>query len=122
MGIWQTQLGPVGDRDAGGQPAGRCIGEIYCPICRNVLARLFHDERGIAVRARVPATAPGSPDTRGLAWICFGVVEASTFDAEKEVLHCWRGHHGLSFTASACRAIVAEYQRRGRKVMRPATV
>jgi hypothetical protein len=124
MTFWSTQLGPYYEGDARGDETMRdlhCIGEVVCPDCGNVMGRLLEGPHGIMLSAWVPAweQAPGS---RGVGWSLSTMIDDEVpADAEGSVLRCWRGHGLFWISAADCRAAIARYRVRGRKVRHPAT-
>lgn len=120
MTFWRTQIGPHYDGDTRSS-GSRCIGELVCPDCNNVMGRLFDDADGIAVSAWVPAkhNAPGDPNGQRVGWTFFTVIDASMPDGEEAFLACWRGHPSLSVTARDCRETAEAYRATGRKKRRP---
>jgi hypothetical protein len=124
MSFWSAQLGPYYEGDARGDGMLRdlrCIGEVVCPDCGNVMARLLEGPDGIALSAWVPAHGQ-IPDSRGVGWSLYTLItDEEPADQDGGVLVCWRGHHGLWISASDCRAAIRRYRERGRKVRHPAT-
>ena len=124
MAFWSTQLGPYYDGDARGDESMRdlrCIGEVVCPDCGNVMARLLEEPQGIVLLAWVPAPGQGDPGTRGLGWsVSTLITDEEPADQEGSVLSCWRDHRGLWVSAADCRAAIARYRARGRRVRHPA--
>src|SRR5919205_1488490 len=50
MTFWSTMLGPLWEQDVPADATeGRLIGEIVCPECDNIIARLFDRETGVSV-------------------------------------------------------------------------
>jgi hypothetical protein len=117
MAFWQTQIGPHYDGDTRSLGSLRCIGELVCPDCENVMARLFDDPKGLAVSAWVPAadSSVANPNSRRVGWTFFALLNDSIPDEESAPLRCWRGHDHLMVTARDCRAAEAVYRRTGRK-------
>ncbi|MFD1926184.1 hypothetical protein [Streptomyces beijiangensis] len=93
------------------------MGELVCPACENVMARLFDDPEGIAVLAWIPA--PSAHGSRRMGWGFYTLIDASMPDDENAPLQCWRGHGPWVVTARDCRASAAVYRRTGRKKRRP---
>ncbi|MFC9140906.1 hypothetical protein ACFTWM_03075 [Streptomyces bacillaris] len=93
------------------------MGELVCPDCNNVMARLFDAPDGIAVSAWIPAaaSAPGDPNGRRVGWTFFAMIDDSMPDEESAPLKCWRGHDHLVVTARDCRTAAAAYRSTGRK-------
>jgi hypothetical protein len=120
MVFWSAQVGPHYDGDTR-DDAHRCIAEVICPDCDNVLARLHERPKGFGLRAWIPAPSMYDPDSRRVGWSLYARVDETTpADDEGSTLNCWRGHYGLWIDASDCRAIIRRYRTRGRKVRHPA--
>ena len=121
MEFWSTQQGPVsgGDTRREGQ---RCVGEVVCPECSNVLARLYDATCGVLVDCWVPVhgAAPGDPNGRSVGWRLGAFIDAGKAETAS-VLPCWRGHHGFVISTTLCREVDAAYRGRGKTVRRPAT-
>lgn len=122
MTFWSAQLGPYYDGDARGDQTmrdHRSIGEVVCPDCGNIMARLLEGPDGIALNAWVPAWghAPGNPESRRVGWaLATEITDTEPADEEGSVLLCWRGHSGLWISAADCRTAIARYRARGKKV------
>jgi hypothetical protein len=125
MAFWSAQLGPYYDGDARGDETMRdlrCVGEVVCPDCGNVMGRLLEEPHGIALSAWVPAPGQVNPDSRGVGWSLYTLItDEAPADQEGSVLLCWRGHRGFWISAADCRAAIGRYRARGRKVRQPAT-
>jgi hypothetical protein len=127
MTFWSTQLGPYYTGDAHGDESmrdQRCIGEVVCLDCGNVMGRLLEGPRGIALMAWVPAwaQAPGDTDSRRVGWSLYTLItDEALADEDGAALLCWRGHSGLWVSTADCRAAIARYRARGRKVRQRAT-
>jgi hypothetical protein len=112
--------------------AGRCVGEVVCCVCDNVLARLFDPgpddievrrgrPRGFDLYAWLPN--PGGDPlyfSDGLGMLLYTRVD-DTFPADDRgsTLRCWRGHREMWINGRDCRAIVSRYRDRGKKVRHP---
>jgi hypothetical protein len=126
MTFWSAQLGPYYEGDPRSDETRRghrCIGEVVCPDCRNVMGRLLEGPDGIELIAWVPARgqAPGDPGGRRVGWSLYApITNKFPADEERAVLVCWRGHKGLWISGADCRAAIARYKVRGRKVRQPA--
>jgi hypothetical protein len=124
MTFWSAQLGPHYEGDARGDGTMhdlRCIGEVVCPDCGNVMGRLLEGSDGIALSAWVLALGQ-MPDSRGIGWSLYTLItDEAPADQEGGVLVCWRGHRGFWISASDCRTAIKRYRTRGRKVRHPAT-
>ncbi|MCO7219507.1 hypothetical protein [Klenkia sp. PcliD-1-E] len=121
MDFWDTTLGPYFDGDPRGDRTDRAIATVACPDCDGVLGRLLETDAGVGLRAWVPATVPGRPDTRdaGLElWVL--IDDERPADDQGTVLNCWKGHNGLWITGALCRELIALYRTRGKPSRRPA--
>jgi hypothetical protein len=141
---WQPdrQFGPATEEelDDARRPRDAAVGEVFCPECEGIVARVFDGPGGVDVEAWVPVdtvapgvTAParrldGTPSLPGDP-ATFGFLLIYSFTATPEVpvdravvLTCWKGHGGLLVTVEICRDIMAtrRAQRRPRRVRRPA--
>jgi hypothetical protein len=117
MSFWTAQTGPHWDGDARGDGTERCIGEVVCPDCQNVMARFLEGPSGVGLRAWVPAQAIADPNGRDAGWECFTwVTEDHPADEDGSVLNCWRGHGDLWIDGMTCRRLVRLYRERGKKV------
>lgn len=117
MSFWTAQTGPHWDGDASGDGTERCIGEVVCPDCQNVMARFLEGPSGVGLRAWVPAKAIADPNGRDVGWECFTwVTEDHPADEDGSVLNCWRGHGDLWIDGMTCRRLVRLYRERGKKV------
>lgn len=122
--FWHTQIGPHYDGDARGDSKSRCIGEVICPDCDNVMARLHERPDGISIHAWVPAPgqSPSDPGSQRVGWTLWAAIGDTTpADDEGSVLICWRGHGGLWVNGADCRAVIERYRVKGRKVRHPAS-
>jgi len=116
MTFWRSQTGPA-PQDASPADDRDPIAEIVCPRCNNVLAWLYPDPEGIAVRSWVPA----GTHHKSLGWTLYGVIDDTVEDDEEVPTHCWRGHHGLYMTPGLFREAVQAYRSRAtKKARRPA--
>lgn len=120
MVFWNAQSGPhdFGDARAEGKGA-RLIGEVVCPDCNNVMARLYDKPDHVGVSAWVPAPGqrPGDPGNRRVGWTLYAKIEESTpLDDDGAILSCWRGHGDLWIDARGCREVIEHYRSRGNKV------
>ena len=124
MTFWSTQLGPYYDGDARGDESMRdlrCIGEVVCPDCGNVMGRLLEDSHGIVLSVWVPAPGQVDPETHGVGWsLSTLITDEQPADQEGSVLSCWRDHRGFWISAADCRAAIGRYRARGKKVRLPA--
>lgn len=117
MSFWTAQTGPHWDGDAKGDGTDRCIGEVVCPDCQNVMPRFLEGANGVGLRAWIPARAVGDPGGRDAGWECFTpIADDHPADPDGSVLSCWRGHGGLWIDGAACRDVVRLYRERGKKV------
>jgi hypothetical protein len=127
MTFWSVQLGPYYEGDTRGDESmrgHRCIGEVVCPDCGNVMGRLLEGPGGVGLSAWVPAwgQSPANPDSRRLGWSLYTLItDESPADEEGSVLLCWRGHRGFWVSAADCRGAIARYRARGRKIRHRAT-
>ncbi len=74
MSFWSAQTGPHFNGDSRGDRTDRAIATVACPDCDGVLGRLLETNEDVGLRAWVPASVPGWPDTRDAgyelwAWI-----------------------------------------------------
>lgn len=121
MSFWTAQLGPHWDGDPMGDGKDRCIGEIVCPDCQNVMGRVLEGVEGIGLSAWVPAKAVGDPGGRGAGWSLFTpITDDHPADGDGSVLNCWRGHGGLWIDGAACRRVARRYREGGKKVRQAA--
>ncbi|SEP53593.1 hypothetical protein [Amycolatopsis saalfeldensis] len=123
MTFWQTQLGPCIEKDipvdSGDQ---RLIGEIFCPECDNILARLHDRAEGVGLTSWMRGSSVANPQSLIVGYAFFSLVTAAEpADDEAADLVCWRGHGDLRITGADCRAVIDRYRGRGRKIRHPAT-
>lgn len=119
--FWHTQIGPHLDGDPR-QDGQRCIGEVVCPDCDNVLVRFYDEPGGVSLYAWVPASSPSLPGSRRTGWTLYAPVgDDEPSDAEGSILNCWRGHGSLWITGADCRAVIQRYRVRSKKVRHPAS-
>lgn len=118
MTFWSAQLGPYYEGDPRtALPDRRCIGELLCPECENILARLFDETAGIALSGWIPArnAAVADPTGRRVGWSLHALIDDEMPDEEGAAVECWRGHLDLAVTARDCRAAAGVYRATGRK-------
>lgn len=121
MSFWTARTGPHWDGDARGDGKDRCIGEVVCPDCQNVMARVLEGKDGVGLRAWIPARSVGDPNGRDAGWECYtAITDVHPADQDGSVLSCWRGHGGLWIDGAACRRMVQLYRQSGRKVRQAA--
>ncbi|MCF7552201.1 hypothetical protein [Pseudonocardia sp. WMMC193] len=121
--MWRAQLGPHYDGDPRqggvGDTTRRCIVEVVCPDCNNVLGRMHDEPGGVGLAVWVPAEgqSPSNVTSKRLGWTLYSLIsDPELGDDEASVLNCWRGHGGLWITVGECRASVERYRAKGRKV------
>lgn len=115
--FWTAQTGPHWDGDARGDGSERCIGEVVCPHCQNVMARLLEGSSGIGLRAWVPTKSVADPNGRDAGFELFTLVtDDDPADEDGSVLNCWRGHGNLWIDGKTCRRLVQLYRERGKRV------
>ena len=121
MNFWNSLTGPRWGGDARGDGSDRCIGEIVCPECQNVMDRLLEGVNGIGLRAWIPAQSPSDPGGRDTGWECFTpITDDHPADHDGSPLGCWRGHSDLWIDGAARREVVGLYRKRGKKIRRAA--
>lgn len=99
----------------------RCIGEVVCPECQKVMARLHDEPDGVTFHAWVPGENPSAPGLKTGGYELFTRIgDEEPEDHEGISLGCWKRHGPYWVDAADCRAIVARYRARGRTVRQPA--
>ncbi len=123
MTFWQTQLGPCARDDVSAASSDqRLIGEIVCPDCNNILARLHDRVDGVGLTSWIRGSSVANPQSLSVGYAFYTLIDATEpADEETADLVCWRGHGSLQITGADCRTIIARYQARGRKIRHPAT-
>jgi len=105
------------------QPNDRCIGEVVCPECQKVMARLHDEPTDVTFHAWLPGENPSAPGIETGGWELFTVIgDDEPLDHEGTVLECWKHHGPYWVDAADCRAIVARYRGKGKRIRQPARV
>lgn len=113
---------------------GRCIGEVVCHVCNNVMARLFDPSPrgtflsrgqtgGFELFAWMPNPQgdPLYPPSDGLGKLWYTRVDdAFPADDRGSTLRCWRGHQDMWISGRDCRAMISRYLSKGRVIRHPA--
>lgn len=120
VSFWHTQIGPHYDGDP--RAEGRCVGEVICPACNGIMARVHEDPSGLSISAWVAARgmSPGDPGSRRVGWTLWAPIDETTpADDDGSILNCWNDHGSMWITGADCRRLVTRYKARG-KIRHPA--
>lgn len=122
MTFWSTMLGPLWEEHVPADATeGRVIGEIVCPDCGNIMARLFDRATGVSLYSWNRGSSPSNPTSRTVGYARFTRIEAEKpADNETADLVCWRGHGYMRITGAECRQVISRYRQKGKKVRHPA--
>ncbi|WP_156399566.1 hypothetical protein [Rhodococcus sp. Leaf278] len=109
--FWTTQQGPRYGFDLRAPDVERwtrCIVEVVCPECDNIVGRAFDGVDGVDLYCWNSADSPSDPDSRSVGWALFTRITSShpEDDADSGPMPCWRGHGGLHFDAHSCRSAI----------------
>jgi hypothetical protein len=103
------------------EPDKRCIGEVVCPDCQKAMLRLHDGPDGVTFHAWVPGENLGAPGILTAGWEMAGVIDDPELpDVEGTALECWKRHGPWWVDAGDCRAMVAKYRTKGKRVRHPA--